>query len=48
MPGDIFLGTISGLYTIRMIWSHGHRKEAYAIFAAAILLNLIGLYSRRR
>lgn len=40
---DGFLNVLAGLYTIRMIWNHGHRAEAVALLAVAAVVKMAEL-----
>lgn len=46
-PGEKLLEIFVALYTLRMIWNHGHRIESVGILIASIALQLWWTYPRK-
>lgn len=42
-----FLNALSGLYVIRMIWSHGHLMAAMMLGMVVTLLIVLEIYANR-
>ena len=46
--GEMFLNALSGFYVLRMIWNHGHPREAVALLVVAVVLNLSQVFRGKK